>query len=289
MDTLHKNDLTTGNILKHLISFSIPLLLGNLLQALYNTVDSIWVGRFIGPKALGAVSVSFPVIFILVSLVMGITMATTVLVAQYAGAKDQRMIIKTISNSMLLLTIAAIVITVIGLLFGKKILIWMNTPRDILAYATDYLNIFFIGLIFMFGYNVLSSVLRGLGDSRTPLRFLFISTIINLVLDPLFILGFGWIPPMGIRGAALATILAQSISFFLALRYLDKNSHFIKFRIADWKLSKELTVKMIKIGLPSGLQQIVVSFGMIVMTGIINSFGAETVAAFGAASRLDQF
>ncbi len=289
MNTFHKNDLTTGSILKHLISFSIPLLLGNLLQALYNTIDSIWVGRFIGPKALGAVSVSFPVIFILVSLVMGITMATTVLVAQYAGAKDQKMIIKTINNSMLLLTFAAIVITIIGLLFSKKILIWMNTPQDILAYATDYLNIFFIGMIFMFGYNVVSAVLRGLGDSRTPLRFLFISTIINLVLDPVFILGFGWIPRMGIRGAALATILAQSISFFLALRYLDKHSHLIKFRIADWKLSKELTVKMIKIGLPSGLQQIVVSFGMIVMTGIINSFGTETVAAFGAASRLDQF
>ncbi len=289
MNSLHKNDLTTGSILKHLITFSIPLLLGNLLQALYNTVDSIWVGRFIGAKALGAVSVSFPIIFILVSLVIGITMATTVLVAQYVGAKDQKMIEKTINNSFLLLGGLGIVLTIIGFVLSKKILIWMNTPQDILEYATDYLNIFFIGLVFMFGYNVVSAILRGLGDSKTPLKFLIISTVMNLILDPFFILGIGFIPKMGIRGAALATILSQTVSFFLAIRHLDKNNHMLRFRVTDWKLDKELTLKTIKIGLPSGLQQIVVSFGMIVMAGIINSFGTETVAAFGAASRLDQF
>ncbi|AOT71499.1 MATE family efflux transporter [Geosporobacter ferrireducens] len=289
MNKQHSNDLTSGSVLKHLITFSIPLLLGNLLQALYNTVDSIWVGRFIGAKALGAVSVSFPIIMILVSLVLGITMATTVLVSQYAGAKNQQMISKTINNSLLLLGGGAIIVTLVGLAFSEKILILMNTPKDILDYATDYLNIFFIGLIFMFGYNVISSILRGLGDSKTPLKFLIISTVTNLILDPIFILGIGPFPQMGIQGAALATMLSQSLSFFLALRHLNKTNHVISFKLKDLKYDAELTAKIFKIGLPSGIQQIVVSLGMVVMTGIINTFGSETVAAFGAASRLDQF
>lgn len=289
MDKEYTRDLTQGSILKNLISFSIPLLLGNLLQALYNTVDSIWVGRFIGAKALGAVSVSFPIILILVSLVIGITMATTVLVSQYAGAKDEKMINKTINNSFLLLGILGIVVTLIGLTFSEEILKLMNTPEDILIYATDYLNIFFLGLIFMFGYNVVSSILRGLGDSKTPLKFLFISTILNLILDPIFILGVGSIPAMGIKGAAFATLIAQVFSSILAFRYLVKNTNLFSFKNMSLKIDKELTSKILKIGLPSGVQQIVVSFGMLVMASIINSFGVETVAAFGAASRLDQF
>lgn len=283
------SDLTKGSVLKHLIKFSIPMLLGNLLQALYNTVDSIWVGRFIGAKALGAVSVSFPIIFILVSMVMGITMATTVLVAQYAGAKDEKMISKTINNSFLLLFAAAIAVTIIGIIFNRKILMLINTPEDIIDYAASYLNIFFVGLIFMFGYNVFSSVLRGLGDSRTPLRFLIVSTVTNIVLDPLFILGVGPIPKMGVKGAALATVLSQALSFFLALRYLNNNNHILRFKLSELRFDRELTKKTLKIGLPTGIQQTVVSFGLIIMTGIINSFGSDTVAAFGAAVNIDNF
>jgi putative MATE family efflux protein len=283
------NDLTKGSIWQHLITFSTPLLLGNVFQALYNTVDSIWVGRFLGAKALGAVSVSFPIIFVLVSLVMGITMATTVLVAQYAGAKDLKMVSKTINNSFLLLGTAAITVSVLGLMLSKRILMWMNTPEDIIGYANDYLNIFLAGLIFMFGYNVVSSILRGLGDSRTPLRFLIIATITNIILDPIFIFGIGFVPKMGIQGAALATILSQAFSFVLALRFLNSRNHIVSVKFKEFKFDKELTSKTIKIGLPAGVQQVIVSFGMIVMTGIINSFGTETVAAFGATSRFDQF
>lgn len=289
MEKQFGKDLTSGSVLRHLITFSIPLLIGNVLQAFYNTVDSIWVGRFIGAKALGAVSVSFPLIMILVSLVMGITMATTVLVSQYAGAKNRDMIVKTVNNSLLLLSTAAIIVTLIGLTFSEKILVLMNTPQEILGYATDYLNIFFLGLIFMFGYNVISSILSGLGDSKTPLKFLIISTVTNLILDPILILGIGPLPEMGIKGAAWATLLSQALSFFLALRHLDKRDHVVSFKLKEFKYDRELTARTIKIGIPSGLQQIVVSLGMLVMTSIINSFGAETVAAFGAAARLDQF
>ncbi len=282
-------DLTEGNIIKHLVSFSTPMLLGNVFQALYNTVDSIWVGQFLGAEALGAVSVSFPIIFILVSMVTGVTMATTVLVSQYAGAKNNEMISKTINNSFLLLGVAAIIVTTIGLIFSKDILILLNTPEGILQYAVEYLNIFLLGLIFMFGYNVVSSVLRGLGDSKTPLKFLIITTVLNIILDPIFIFGLGFIPRMGIAGAAWATVLSQAISFLLVLGFLNKSNHIIKPSFKTMRFNKELSWKTLKIGLPAGIQQMVVSLGITVMTGIINSFGTDTVAAFGAASKLDQF
>lgn len=282
-------DLTEGSIIRHLIAFSTPLLLGNIFQVLYNTVDSIWVGQFLGPEALGAVSVSFPITFVLISMVMGITMATSVLVSQYAGAKDTDMISNTINNSFLLLGIAAVVFTSLGLIFSRKVLTLLNTPEDVLGYAVEYLNIYLLGLIFTFGYNVISSVLNGLGDSKTPVKFLIIATITNIILDPVFIFGVGFIPRMGIAGAALATILSQALSFFLIFRFLIKKDHFIKPKFKNFTFDRELSWKLIKIGLPAGIQQIVVSMGLTIMTGIINLFGSNAVAAFGAASRLDQF
>ncbi|NLO82186.1 MAG: MATE family efflux transporter [Clostridiales bacterium] len=282
-------DLTEGSIVKHLITFSVPLLLGNVFQALYNTVDSIWVGQFLGPEALGAVSVSFPITFILISLVTGITMATSVLVAQYAGAKDPEMITKTMNNSLLLLGTVAVIVTSLGIAFSKQILILLNTPQDVLSFAVEYLNIYLLGLVFVFGFNVMSAVLNGLGDPRTPVKFLIIATITNIILDPFFIFGIGFFPKMGIAGAALATIISQALALTLIMRHLYKINHIISPRIRDFKFVGELIWKLIKIGLPAGIQQIVVSMGLTIMVGIINSFGSSAVAAFGAASRLDQF
>lgn len=282
-------DFTSGSIPRHLINFSYPLFLGNLLQSLYNTVDTIWVGKFLGSNALAAVSVSFPIIFILVSLVMGLGMATTVLVGQYKGAKDEEMVKKTINNSMLLLSISAIVLSVFGIAFHKTILRLMNTPEAILNASSGYLNIIFAGLIFTFGYNTLSAILRGLGDSKTPLVFLFYTTIINIVLDPIFIFGIGPIPKMGINGAALATVIAQGISFYLAVRYLNNSEHLLSIRIKHFKYDNELTKKIVKIGLPAGLQQTVVALGATVMMSLVNTFGETVMAAFGAATKIDSF
>ena len=282
-------DLTEGSIIKHLINFSVPLLLGNVFQALYNTIDSIWVGQFLGAEALGAVSVSFPIIFILISLVTGITMATSVLVAQYSGAKNPEMITNTMNNSFLLLGMVAAVVTILGISFSKQILVLLNTPQDILAYAVEYLNIYLLGLIFVFGFNVMSAVLNGLGEPRTPVKFLIAATITNIILDPLFIFGIGIFPKMGIAGAALATIISQALAFVLILFYLYRKNHIISPKIKDFKFIGELLWKLVKIGLPAGIQQIVVSMGLTIMVGIINSFGSDAVAAFGAASRLDQF
>jgi putative MATE family efflux protein len=282
-------DFTSGSIPRHLINFSYPLFLGNLLQSLYNAVDTIWVGKFLGQNALAAVSVSFPIIFVLVSLVMGLSMATTVLVGQYKGANNEIMVKKTINNSMLLLSIAAVAMSVVGIVFHKPILNLMNTPEAILESASGYLNIIFAGLIFTFGYNTISGVLRGLGDSKTPLLFLLYATVINIVLDPIFIFGLGPIPKMGVNGAALATILAQAISLYLAARYLNRSEHLLAIKIKNMKYDKELTRKIFKIGLPAGLQHTVVALGATVVMSIANTFGETTVAAFGAASKIDSF
>jgi len=283
------NDLTKGSIPRHLVRFAIPMLLGNLLQALYNTVDSIWVGRYIGAEALGAVSVSFPIIFALIALVMGITMATTTMVSQYAGAKQYDMVRKTINNAVLVLLIAAVFLTGIGILLHKPLLKLINVPETLMPMASSYMIIFLSGMIFMFGYNVLGAILRGLGDSKTPLKFLLVATIANIILDSLLIIGVGPFPRMGVAGAALATVISQGLSTVLALNYLNKRDHLVAVRLSELKYDAQLTRTTIRIGLPSGIQQTVVAVGGLVISAIINSFGPLVVAAYGAAMRLDQF
>lgn len=289
MKMQERQDLTQGSMLRHVIFFSLPMLLGNLLQALYNTVDSIWVGQFLGPEALGAVSVSGPVIMVLVSSLMGLTMAATVLVAQYWGAKRYEMVTRTINNTLLLLSVISVVLTVLGIRFNQAILRLINTPEEILPLASSYLNLYLLGLFFMFGYNVVSAILRGLGDSTTPLKFLALATVINIILDPLMILGIPPFPRMEVAGAALATTIAQGISFIAAAWYLNKQGHILRINLKEFKFDKDLTLKTIQIGIPSGVQMSVVSIGALVVNSIINTFGTETVASFGMASRLDQF
>ena len=213
-------DFTEGSIPRHLIIFALPMFLGNLLQAFYNIIDSIWVGRFLGHQAFAAISVSFPVIFVLIALIIGITMGTTTLVGQYYGAKKNELVSKTISNSLLLLLVFGSIISLAGVIFSRRILLFINAPLDVLDMAADYLKIFSSGLLGMFLYNGISGILRGLGDSRTPLKFLFYATILNLILDPFFIFGLGPFPRLEVRGAALATIIAQGISALISLRYL---------------------------------------------------------------------
>jgi putative MATE family efflux protein len=282
-------DFTQGSIPRHLVAFALPMLLGNLLQALYNTVDSIWVGRFLGANALASVSVGFPVIFALIAMVNGITMATTILVSQYFGAQQHKELVKTITNSLILLTALGLVISVIGVVFRRPLLLMINTPEEILDMAMTYLGIFMSGLVGMFLYNAASAILRGLGDSRTPLRFLAYATVLNIILDPIFIFGLGPIPAMGVGGAALATIIAQGISAVLALRYLYIQSGLLHYHPGLLRLDWNLTLLTFRIGLPAGIQQVLVSLSAVVVNSIVNSFGATVIAGFGAGSRLDQF
>lgn len=288
MQTTRKTtDFTEGNIPRHLVTFSIPMLLGNLLHALYNTVDSIWVGQFLGAEALAAVSVGFPVIFALVALIMGITMATTVLVSQYFGARRDADVVRTVNNSLLLLTVFGTAVTVIGILFRRPLLALINTPPEIMEPAASYLGVFLVGLVPMFLYNAVGAILRGLGDSRTPLKFLAYATGLNIVLDPLLIFGPGPLPALGINGAALATVISIVMSAVISLHYLYLRSGIVSYRPGTFRLDWELTKTTFRIGLPSGAQQVFVSLASVVVGSLVNRFGATVVAGFGAAARLD--
>ena len=222
-------------------------------------------------------------------MIIGITTAATVLIAQYTGAKDVKMVKKTINNTLLLICVSGIVISITGIFFSKDLLKLINAPAAIISMASTYLNIFLAGLVFMFGYNAASAILRGLGDSRTPLIFLSIATVLNIILDPFLILGIGPFPRMEVAGAALATTIAISISFFTSIWYLNKKGHLLSINFKEFKFDKELTLKTIKIGLPAGLQMSAVSLGALAVNSIINTFGVDIVASFGMASRLEQF
>lgn len=289
MNKKRARNFSEGSILSHLIAFSWPMFLGNFLQALYNTVDTFWVGRFLGRDALAAVSASFPIVFFLVSLVIGISMATTILVSQYYGAKDDVGLKRTINTSLILMTVSAILVSVVGLIFYKPIFRMVNLPESLLPDASSYLIIFLAGLLPMFLYNGLSSIMRGFGDSLTPLYFLAISTVVNIILDPLFIVGFGPIPKMGVAGVAWATVIAQGISAILGMIYLFK-----KAKLATWdrsliKPDGHIMKQLLQIGAPAGAQQALVSIAMLFLSGLVNKNGEIVVAAYGLGGRLDQF
>lgn len=282
-------DFTQGSIPRHLIAFSIPMLLGNFLQAAYNTVDSFWVGRYLGPQALAAVSVSAPIIFSLISLVLGLTVAVTVLVAQFYGAGEKDRVRHVVTNSLVFLTEIGVVLSIIGILSRNALLRMINVPPDVFEHASAYLGIFLSGLVGMFLYNAASAILRGLGDSRTPLRFLAYATVTNMVLDPLFILGVGPIPRMEVTGVALATILAQAFSAVIALVHLHRVSGLLKLGRDWWRLDLPLLGLISRIGLPAGVQQTFVSLSGLAVNSIVNRFGSMAMAGYGVGLRLDQF
>ena len=278
-------DLTQGSEGKLIFNFALPMLIGNVFQQLYNTVDSIIVGNTIGKEALAAVGASFPIIFLLVSLIMGVTMGATILIAQFFGARQMDEVKRTIDTTYLFVFFAALGATALGLATSGPILRLLKTPAEIFPLAKEYLDIIFAGIIVMFGYNTISAVLRGLGDSLTPLYFLIIATVVNILLDLLFIKVFHW----GVAGAAWATVIAQGVSFLLGLIYLHKTHELFVFNLKKISFDRRLFLAGLKIGLPSGIQQMLVASGMMALTRIVNGFGTNAVAAYTAAGRIDSF
>ncbi len=278
-------DLTTGNETKSIIAFAVPMLLGNVFQQLYSMVDSAIVGRFVGKTALAAVGASFPVMFLMIALVMGVTMGTTVLVAQYYGARDRESVRRAVDTGYIVLFWAGLALTAIGLLVADPILRMLKVPADTYGEASTYLRIIFSGMLPMFGYNAVSAILRGLGDSKTPLWILIAATLANIVLDLVFVVGFGW----GVAGAAWATVIAQGLSFLGALAWLDRRNEFVRLEIKALRFDRAIFVQSLRIGLPSGVQQTMVAAGMMALTRVVNGFGTDVMAGFAAASRLDAF
>ena len=278
-------DLSLGNETKLIFRFAIPMLVGNVFQQLYNVVDSVIVGKFIGKAALAAVGTSFPIIFMLISFIIGITMGFTVVVSQYFGAKDMDQVKKAINTLYIFLFFASLLLSVTGILLSGTIFRMIGLSPEVIPQAKLFLDIYLAGIIFLFGFNGTSAILRGLGDSRTPLYFLIISVVVNIILDIIFIVGFGW----GVGSAAFATIISEAGAFFTLVLYLNRYHKIVRFSFTDLKFDKEIFRKSIRIGLPTGFQQTFVALGMLALYGIVNRFGLDTNAAFSVAARIDNF
>ncbi len=276
-------DLTTGNVGRNIFRFAVPMLVGNLFQQLYTFVDQIIVGRYLGTEALASVGASFPIIFTLIALVIGIASGGTIVISQFFGAKDFTKVKRAIDTLFIMLAGASVILTILGITFADEIFRLIRLPEELMPTATSYLTIYASGLIVFFGYNGVAAVLRGLGDSMTPLYFLLISTFLNIGLDLLFIVKLGF----GIEGAAYATIIAQGVAFITAAIYLNKHHELIKFNIREFSFDKTIFKQSLRIGLPTGLQHTFVALGMMALMGIVNTFGTKVVAAFTAAGRLD--
>ena len=278
-------DLSQGPVGKQIFIFALPMLLGNVFQQMYNVVDTIIIGQYIGTQALAAAGASFPVIFVLVSLVIGITTGTTIIISQYYGARDYVKVKRAIDTAFIFLFFASIALTILGLVFIEDIWRLIGLPAELIPDATLYFSVYASGLVLMFGYNVTSAVLRGLGDSKTPLYFLIISTILNIGFDLLFVLVFHW----GIAGVAFATVLAQGIAFALSVIYLNRTHTIIRFAFRGLVFDREIFRKSLRIGIPTGMQHTFVSLGMMALMSIVNRFGTNTIAAYTIAWRIDSF
>ena len=276
-------DLTSGKEGKLILRFALPMLLGNVFHQLYNIVDSVIVGNYIGKEALAAVGASFPVIFVFFSLVLGITSGSTVVISQYFGAGENDKVKRTIDTLFIFLFFASIAVSVLGIIFSREIFLLLRLPQEVIPMAEQYLKIFFGGVIAFFGFMGISASLRGLGDSMTPLYFLIISTVFNIGFDLLFVLVLEW----GIAGVAAASIVAQGGAFVTAVIYLNRTHQIVRLSLFRLKFDRSLFRKSLRIGLPTGVQQTVIAAGMMALVWIVNDFGTNVIAAYSVAARIN--
>lgn len=278
-------DMTTGKPSSRIISFAIPMLIGNIAQQLYSTVDSIVVGRYVGDNALAAVGSASPILNLLLVLFVGISVGAGIMVSQYFGAKERENLSYTIGGCITLTAIASIIIMVLAPLITRPLLEYLNTPDSIIDWCSSYLDILFVGIAGLAYYNILSGILRGLGDSLSALLYLLVATVLNIVLDILFVAVF----QMGVAGVALATAIAQTVSAVMCLLKLLKMRELFDLNWGYLKLKKKYSLLIIKLGLPSGLTQAIFSMAMIIVQSLTNSFGEMFIAANVIVMRVDGF
>ncbi|SHJ75838.1 putative efflux protein, MATE family [Clostridium amylolyticum] len=276
-------DMTKGNPTKIILFFAFPMLLGNIFQQLYNMVDSIVVGKFVGKEALAAVGSSFMLMNFFSAIIIGLCMGTSVVLSQYFGAGDYTKLRKSISTAFIFMLLLTIIMSLTTIIFTKPMLIIMKTPKEILNSSTNYLQIIFGGLIFTFLFNFSSAVLRSVGDSKTPLYFLILASIINIILDLLFVINFN----MGVIDVAIATVIAQGVSSLLCLVYAFIKLPVIRIKAKEFVFDRALFSMIKKYSLLTALQQSIMTFGMVCVQGLVNSFGTDTMAAFTAAGKVD--
>lgn len=278
-------NMTEGKPSLRLIEFAVPLLIGNFVQQLYNTVDSIIVGKYIGDQALAAIGATTPLIFFLITVFIGISVGAGILVSQYFGAKNKEMLSKTIGNTMLLNFVFSIILALGGLFLTGYILDFVETPPDIREMAYSYLLIMCVGIIGMSYYNILTGLLRGLGDSISPLLYLIVSSILNIVLDLLFVTQFH----MGVAGAAIATVISQTFSAILCYLRIYKMRDIVEMKKEAFLPDFHLIGHLLKLGLPVGVSQGMVSITAILVQRLVNSFGTTFIAVSTVVMRVDGF
>ncbi|NOR86713.1 MAG: MATE family efflux transporter [Bacteroidales bacterium] len=276
-------DFTKGSETRLIFYFAIPILFSSLFQQLYNIVDSIFIGQYVGKQGLAAVGASFPVIFAVISFVIGIGSGSTVVISQYFGAKNNEAVKRAISTLYIFMFFASVFLSILGIIFAREIFVLTGLPDEVIPQAVTYLQIYMLGNVLFFGFAGTNAILRGLGDSKTPLYFTIISTVINIALDWIFIKEMGW----GVAGAAWGTVIAQGGAFITGILYLNKTHDLLTLHLNKLKFDKKIFKQSINIGLPTGFQQTFVAFGMIALFGIVNPFGTDTVAAYSIGMRID--
>jgi putative MATE family efflux protein len=280
-------DLTVGSIPRHLVKFSVPLLLGNAIQVAYNIINRVWVGNLIGENAVGAVGVTMPIIFVTIGIAMGLTMATTILVSQYYGAKDHGMLKRVVDTSFGITLIIGAAFSIAGIVFGDHVLRMLGAPPENFVMASGYLKISFLSTIIIFLAFLINSILRGIGDTVTPMVFMAVGVGLNAALDPFFIGGWGPFPSHGLNGAAWASLVSQIVALIFVIRYLNKRDHMLALKMRKFVLDRHITFLIFKIGFPSIVQQSLVALGHMFISALVNSFGSAATNALGAVSPID--
>ena len=276
--------MTEGSPVSLILLFSVPMLIGNLFQQVYNLVDSVIVGKYVNADALAAIGATGSVTFLFFAICNGIGSGGGIITSQCFGKKDDEAVKSCIVNTGYIMLVFPIIIGIIAYILTVPILKFLDTPVEILKDATDYMKIMCVGLVFVSVYNYISSMLRALGDSRTPLFFLIFSCLLNTGLDFLFVVGFG----MSVRGAGIATVISQFVSGVGCMLYAMKTNSYFKFTKENMKFNKHITMSVLKLGLPLSFQFSMIAISCMALQKVVNSFGKTTVAAFSATSRIEQ-
>lgn len=278
-------DMTQGNPYSQIIAFALPIFLSQVFQQLYNTADTLIVGRFLGTNALAAVSSSGTLIFLLVSFFNGTSMGAGVVVSKYFGAKDNDKISRAIHTNIVFSLLCGVVLTLVGVFLTPTFLVWMKTDPDVLPEAIEYFRYFFLGSLAMIMYNACRGIMSALGDSKRPLFYLIFSSLLNVALDVLFVAGFGW----GVWSAAVATVLSQAASVVLCLRHLLVKDQIYSVQLKKLRIDKAMLLEILRYGLPAGVQNSVIAFANTIVQTQINSFGKYATAAYGTHGKIEGF
>ena len=280
-------NFTQGNIARQFIDFTLPIMLGNVLMSVYGIINMIWVGRLLGPDAVAAVAASLPIIMLMPAFLIGLGMATNVLIAQAFGRGDTAMLKRILSNSFFASILFCLLISFVALLFRHEVLGWVRVPVEIRGMALSYMTVMMASLVFQFFINWMNGMLRGLGDATTVVKILILLAVFNITFVPLCIRGAGPVPPLGVSGAAWGSALAAVLTGVIGYLYMVRYNPYINMRNWDYSLDWGIIKQVFVIGVPASLQMIVVSLAAVIIVTLVNGYGTAVTAAFGIGMQVD--